>query len=319
MVDPKKRPKQHKRLSPDEAVDEFKTERTKRSEPSSTILQEMELIPAITEYKGTKLYNTCSFDCIIQALYYLYNFTDFGRKFMDDLMKENTIAKNLPKIFKYISKTKFADAKVVWIEKMLQKTVSGKSMDFWEEEIQQGLKPLKGFFPVVQRVDCPNRRCRANENPPRLLDSTYFLSSRQTDFAEVLEIGNNKLCKVCRSSTARNYYNMKTDHNYGIFAYAHIGMQRKYVESRNKDGEKVFILEKQKPAFPESDLKHIMTLFRKKFRVVCYTIYNGQHYKLVIVLPTHKLIYDGLNPEKLHTWRGPDDEFSVSTIWLTPV
>lgn len=305
--------------SPEKAVDQFKTERKKRSEPSSTILKEMELLPSGGKYKGTKLYNTCSFDCILQALYYLNQYTDIGRCFIDDLLEEGGVVQHLPKIFDCISKRKFSEAKGLWIENMLRKSVTGQTMDLWEEELEQGMKPLKGFFPVIQRVDCPNRHCRANQKDPRQLESTYFLSNRQSAFAEVLEIGNQKMCKVCKTHKARHYYNMKAGHNYGIFAYAHIAMERKYVEKIDKAGKKTYELEKLVPVFPESMLELKMNLFRTRFRVLCYTIYNGVHYKLVIVEPSHRLIYDGQNCEKLHKWKGPDDDYSVSTVWLTPL
>lgn len=306
-------------LSPDEAEDKFKTERTQRSEPKSTVLKEMELLPNGGEYRGTKFYNTCAFDNVLQALYYLYKYTTFGHDFISFIVTEQAAGdgpgKFLPDILKKITQRDFGQAKALWIQNILGRNISGKVMDFWEEELEIGLKPLKGFFPVVERVQCPTPGCKANKKEPRILDSTYFISSRQCDFMEVLEIGKSKRCKVCKRANARYYFNAKSDHNYGVFAYSHVGFNRQFKETKSSEYE----VESEYAVFPESELQLRMEIFGKNFKAVCYSHYNGRHYKLVIVDINGRFIYDGLDKsEALIKWRGADDSFSVSTLWLTP-
>lgn len=136
------------------------------------------------------------------------------------------------------------------------------------------------------------------------LDSSYFITACQNDFLETLEIGRSRKCKVCKRANARHYYNAKSDHDYGVFAFGHAGFSKDFTEGKDK------------AVFPESKLQHNMRLFGLKFKVVCYTLYNGLHYKLVIVNGNRKFIYDDRKSERLEVWKQPNDRFSVSTVWI---
>lgn len=132
--------------------------------------------------------------------------------------------------------------------------------------------------------------------------------------------GNTKPCKKCNGVLTYTYSGKK-GHDYDIFAYAHAGFAQKYKEVKGSPGKpKRYELVRQYPTFPESELGDTMSFLGIKFKILCYSLYNGSHYKLVIVETTRRLVYNGLkSPERLLAWKGPDPDFAICTVWLTPL
>lgn len=279
---------------------------------------EMEIIPNGGNYHETSFSNTCSFDCVLQALYYLYNYNSTGRKFIDAQIAEdiNTerVGNYLPKILNLISINKFGKAKAIWVRDVLKKDLEDGCMDLWEEERDLGIKPIKHWFSFVRRVICTNSNCISHSKPPKIVNSSYFVPNCQNAFQDMLNLGKSTLCNYCNRSVARYHYNMLPDHDYSIFAYTQVAFHRQF-----GDASRGFPLENEYPVFPESKLKTSMEIFGKRFNLICYSLYNGRHYKLVILDGNKRFLCDGLKrPYKLHPWK-EDKTFAVSTLWLTEI
>lgn len=110
---------------------------------------EMTIIPNGGIYQGMRMHSTCSFDCTLQALYFLYNFTAPGRQFLDRRIQSDKlyggVGIHVEKILNLVSKNAFGSAKAIWVTEVFGKEMYD-DLDLWEEEIEQGLR-TEGMVP----------------------------------------------------------------------------------------------------------------------------------------------------------------------------
>lgn len=261
-------------FSPSKSQDGFKNEPRPRNPAESLLIKDMELIPWGGRYKNTTFLNTCSFDCVMQFLYYLYYYTKPGKSFIDDMIKsskETAVGINLPKILSCISEKKFSKAKKIWVTELIGKDLPEGDLDLEEEEMVFGIMPLKCWFPISVTTLCPNPLCKRNKEQTKIRDSTCILKKTQAEFLKQLSEGNIDECSKCNCKSSHVFFGPVPEHSYGIFAYCQIGISRKYKRNpnynpKNPNSSQFFVAE-QHPNSLDVELLDIVEMFGQKFKV----------------------------------------------------
>lgn len=222
----------------------------------------MPLIKWGGKYKGTDLTDTCSFDCVLQMLFYLYNYTSFGREFiqnrLENLSEAGITKKHFENIMGLISSGDFPGAKYQWTKKVLKldHDWSKSGLSFWEEEREYGLRPISDWFPVVETRQCSSTNCPKNAKKKKRRNTVYFHPESQEAFIQRMTEGNIDECGVCNENAMHLKYKLDPETDYGLFMYHQIAWHREF----NDDGL-------QYPHQTGKSLKKDMILFGASYEV----------------------------------------------------
>lgn len=266
--------------SPSAAVDTFKTLSKQKREPRGRLLFEMPLITWGGKYKNTTLSDTCSFDCVLQMLFYLHNYTSFGKDFINLRLNGNAErcikTKHFEAIMKSICDEDFSRAKYTWTKKVLGLELDWDqpNISFWEEEREHGLMPIADWFPIIESVKCSTPDCK-RKFKSKVRNSIFFHPTSQDGFEQILHDGKRDHCSGCSKKGALHSYKLDSAIKYPVLVYHQIAWNREFTGKRL-----------QFPNQTHDTLKKEMNILGTAYEVfhLCFILTMFSCLKLIIAL-----------------------------------
>jgi len=258
-----------------------------------------------------KLYNTCSFDNILQTFYFLFKTNDKVRQFLNLMVSELhcEITKNFLAIFDAIDAEDFPEVRRLLLQAILHKPVSNlrlemvdgnnksrRNGDMYGSEFV-ALETLAHYVQMDRFTKCNNRACPVQSvqsiNPMTTMPSKTL----QAFFLAMSKSGTTVMCDACD-------VHCKITYSWGL------------------KGPAPFVA----IDLPTGSTKENMLKYKKvnilgvPYTIAAYTLYSAErgHFYSILKFSNKWYKYDGKFPETLDTYQ-PRNVDTVSTLWFTAV
>lgn len=270
-------------------------------ENASTNLQGMPLIPlgGTFYFRNTQitLTDTCNIDCTLQIIFYLFRYTDKGRKFFQE--KTDDLGNTVKRIFSLMEQNKVQLARLTWIRIVLR--IKGNDLNLRGAERKQGVGGLSPWLRyLLKTLKCSQEDCPSQERDPTVTSAVDEHPTNPEQFMSWFGTGKDSNCSVCHSK-AVEIFKFNGDPQ-ALIAYT--------LDSRweTNKGVKVYA--------PETKLQKIQIIGGVQYTVVAYTIYTGSHFYAVIWDKNCRYTYDSQDSPLQIVPRKDITSYPVHTVWL---